>query len=464
MNEKNCGPDKVMNPKTKRCIKIGSQVFQKLLKDIAFINFADHDIAKINKYNGVPAAPKVAATKAATPAVPKAAAPAAPKVTPIKKSVEKVEISDVLKKQLLKYVKDYKQRKSITYSNKEHEKMCESNKLYPITEYIETLRLPYNKCTYSRNTGKFIQYLNAKKMPFEAKDYHDADDELYQAYNNFNKHLMTRFTNKEQLDDVDHEWFNDMNDYILNLSTYDIFTIIGYTYDSFFINTYLSGKLTKSEFNKRIRQKNFSYNSHYFSYYKQAYSLLSTLPISFKNSDKLVDGKSVSHWIKKIIAKEDYVIFISIIKYLPYDWWETVADLFRADLKRIIDNSPSIRKKMILYRGVKDDYMLKGLEKQVYKNNCFVSTSLYAYRGLLFIGDDNKCCFKRITVYPGQKALFVTGLSYYPNEIEFLLNVDTQFYVQKNQYLTIPLYSNMHKDTCFKNKTDVKVNDILLLS
>ena len=469
---KKCTEEQVRNPVTGRCIKIGSALFKQLVKD--GVQFSQEDALKITK-PAVPA-PVKKDTSAAVPV--KKDTPVA---VPVKKDTPAAVLiespSKKLKLVMAKYIKEYKDRKDINYISKEHENICKDNKkLHSKTTIKEVLNLPY-----SVRTGKFKDYLT-QKIPFSPLDY---KEKIEQNYNNYNKHIIERFTNKENLDDLDHKWFNDMNNYITSLSNYDAFTILGYSFQDN-INKYLTGRLTPIIFNRILNPVIYTieYTSDdvYFPYYKQAMALLNELLKEeyIEALKKMINSKTLRYWIEKINGndcKDSYLKFLRIMKYIPYDWWLKVMQLFCDDLKRIIENSPPIKKKMILYRGVSDDYMLKGSKNQIYNNNCFVSTTLSPYAALEFV--DAKCCFKRIVLYPGQKALFTSGLTYHthlvPNPNEFLLNIDTRFYIRKIQHISVykdilvSIYKNVKKaedDICFKPKDrrSLQVVDILMLT
>jgi hypothetical protein len=461
---KKCTEEQVRNPATGRCIKIDSALFKQLVKD--GVQFSQEDVLKITKAAAaVPAAPAVPATKATKAAA--AAVPAAAKATKATKAAAAAApIKSSLKQIMAKYVNEYKERKDINYISKDHENICKNKKrLQSKTVIKEVLKLPF-----STRTGKFTDYLT-REIPFSL----GYNKTIEQNYNNYNKHIIERFTNKVSLDDLDYGWFNDMNNYVTSLSNYDAFTILGYSFHSDkYINMYLTGRLTPVIFDRIFNFKIFT-NDVYFPYYKQAMVLLNEL-LHEKYAEALknmINNKTLRHWIEKINGNdcnESYLIFVTIMKYIPYDWWLKVMQLFRDDLKRIIENSPSIKKKMILYRGVKDDYMLKGSKDQMYTNNCFVSTSLSPYSALEFV--NAKCCFKRIVLYPGQKALLTSGLSFLHDSvkwkpIEFLLNIDTRFYIRKIQHISV--YKDVKKaehDICFKpeDRRTLQVVDILMLT
>jgi hypothetical protein len=187
------------------------------------------------------------------------------------------------------------------------------------------------------------------------------------------------------------------------------------------------------------------------------------------NVNVMIGGrtKTVGGWINECVnadLKTAYGIFIHIMKYFPYSWWEHVMTLFAEDLKRIIAGAPPVRKKMVIYRGVNDDYYLKGSEKALYKNTCFVSCTVSPYHALRYLRNQ-KCCFKRLTVYPGQRMLFISGISCYPREMEFVLNMDTRMYIHKKQTLSIyPDEYTGKSNVCFRKKTDVELTDLIVLN
>ena len=450
MTKKKCTEEQVRNPVTGRCIKIGSALFKQLVKD--GVQFSQEDALKITK----PAVP--APVKKDTPVK---------KNVPVKKDTPAAVLiespSKKLKLVMAKYIKEYKERKNINYIDKYHKNMCENNLFYPITTIVKNIQLSFSTTINFKNNYK--KYLKDEKIIFEPIIINIIDN-----FNNYNKHIITRFTNKEKIDDLNYEWFNDMDNYIKNLSNYDIYTIFGYTCsnNNDIINKLLSGRMVPEVFETLVLKNTYV---SYFPYYKQAMALL---PLLFENKYEAIlknkisldsESKPLSEWLTLIQSKESYELFIKIMRHIPYDWWLKVMYLFRDDLKRIIDDSPPLKKKMIVYRGVKNDYMLKGSKNQMYTNNCFISTSLNPYSALEFAND--KCCFKRIVLYPGQKALFISGLSYYPNEVEFLLNVDTRFYVRKIQHISIYKDRKISEtNICFKpeDRRSLQVVDILMLT
>lgn len=130
--------------------------------------------------------------------------------------------------------------------------------------------------------------------------------------------------------------------------------------------------------------------------------------------------KSLSHSDQKLIY--DYSVGPATIN----------TDAKRARLNEIIINSPPLKNKLTVWRGVKSDYVSLDTHKFYQNAQKFVSTSLdpkiaiESFMGLM------KCCLLKITLLPGTRALFM-GLSKYEVEHEILLPTDSLFYVlQKN--------------------------------
>jgi hypothetical protein len=128
-------------------------------------------------------------------------------------------------------------------------------------------------------------------------------------------------------------------------------------------------------------------------------------------------------------------------------FWMKAIEMFTNDLNRIIKNSPPLRKKLVVFRGVKTDYYLTGSKNKFYKNQGFVSTSLSYRLSRNFAG--GKCCLKRIVLLPGTKCLFISGLSRFPNEIEILLPTNSIFYVQ-----------NAKRSIAYYESEDIKIDDV----
>ena len=149
--------------------------------------------------------------------------------------------------------------------------------------------------------------------------------------------------------------------------------------------------------------------------------------------------------------------------YFPYEFWVEVMKLFKTDFERIINNAPPVRKETVVYRGVKGDYFLKGSNNNYYKNTSFVSCTLNPYYAVEYLRK-GQCCLKRITLLPGTKVLFISGLSCYPYELEIVINVDSILFIKET--ITTNIYENnddAKDDMCFERKRKIDISEIVIV-
>jgi hypothetical protein len=104
----------------------------------------------------------------------------------------------------------------------------------------------------------------------------------------------------------------------------------------------------------------------------------------------------------------------------------------------VIDRSPPTRKKMIVYRGDRDDtYFNRNTGDIFFKNKGIISTTLSYNEAIRFTSEkvsyinSERCCMNEITVLPGSRILFIGGVSTLPQEIEFILGMNTTYLMRK---------------------------------
>jgi hypothetical protein len=446
-----CDTGKVKNPLTNRCINIGSAVFKKLLADPNVV-FSDEDLAKIKAVGLMPLSEK-------TPPPPKP------------KSDEIVEIKKVSAKTSNKMMK-YVNRSLIPgdpYISKKHSDYCKTpTDLSVIDEPLVitkiNYKIPYSTCPLQKST--YVDYLDSKKIPYTT----GFNKSIHIEYNNYNKAVAMQLFKDHDID-IDIAWFKKMDNYIRNLSTYDAFTVLGYSYHSFdFINRYMMGNMTPAKMKGLMNE--YTYSTYYFPLYMQMHTLIDKLVIK-PDIDIDIDithdsqKKKISKWIEWCKGKkpgECYKLVLKIMKSFPYTFIVQAFDLFKKDLSRIIKSSPPIEKELVIYRGVKNDYFIRDAKKKYYTNKTFVSCSLDPNHAYVYLRG-NKCCFKRIVMLPGTHALFISGISCYPNEMEMVVDVDSIMYISKvKTYKKYDEYGNYSKeDMCFKNNTyDVQIAEIIV--
>ena len=248
------------------------------------------------------------------------------------------------------------------------------------------------------------------------------------TYDNYGGHVPSLFGDDFTLD---MEWVYECIKYMKGLPIKDKYTILGYTYNGDeFINLLLMNNIPKlntkiSLIKKKGKDK---YKKHYF-------------PIFFQLIEIIKDGKSPR--IKRLIdtatitlldiksninysdLTSTYLYILEKLEYFTDELYGECIKIAALDLKRILDNAPSMTKTSILYRGVKDKYYYTDPSRKTFQTNTFISTSFNPEAAFEFA--DKKCCFKKIIAGPGTKGLFIEAISQIPGEREILLNVGTKF-------------------------------------
>ena len=96
-------------------------------------------------------------------------------------------------------------------------------------------------------------------------------------------------------------------------------------------------------------------------------------------------------------------------------------------MDNIIRGSPPLDKRIVLYRGIKDNSYFNGLENNLYKNNGILSCTGDTKMAIDFSG---YAFINRVVIPKGYNCL-LNSLSQVIDEFEFILPDNTQFYVSK---------------------------------
>lgn len=149
--------------------------------------------------------------------------------------------------------------------------------------------------------------------------------------------------------------------------------------------------------------------------------------------------KSLSQADQKLIY--DYSVSPSLIN----------TEVKRLRLNEIIINSPPLKNRLTVWRGVRSDYLTLDVHKFYQNDKRFVSTSVNPKVAIETFMSGLKCCLLKITLLPGTRALFM-GLSKHEIEHEILLPTDSLFYVlhKKISVLNGPRPLTMFNMVCVK--------------
>ena len=397
------------------------------------------------------------------------------------------KISDNVKNKLANYLKHIKEQRAITYLNKEHKEACDGNKVdkskltIPFKSESQILELPMVKNPFTM--GMSFAALDAPKINLLPT----KTTPIAYNWNNYNKQIALNLFDPTSDYAVNTDWFKEMNDYIKSLPKEDLFTVLGYTFHGDeWANNHMRGRFKQTQFYSGLKSISSTWLSAYMPVFFQAKSILhkknfSASIYTFKNDPVILQAShpcdprltskqfTVSEMLELLNKEQDlpnssiYMALASMGYNLKPIFWMEAIELFAKDLNRIIMGSPPLKTKLVVFRGVKNDYYLKGSNNNYYKNKGFVSTSLSYSLAKAFSG--GVCCLKRIVLLPGSRALFISGLSRFPTEIELLLPVDTIFYI-KNAKKTLPYYidnTSRLTDICGQHTTKIYCTDVIVV-
>lgn len=224
----------------------------------------------------------------------------------------------------------------------------------------------------------------------------------------------------------DSHWIDKMDAYITNLSTYDIFTLHGYTTNSqVHVNAFLRGELSEIALKKYIRSIRFDLNAKFIPMYMQIWNLLDQAEIGEKDA-MITDAFGKTKKRASVILKEcqqslsrskSYVNIFTLLPHFSYEFMKKVFMLFAADVSRIINSAPVLTKTVYVFRGeeASDNIILDR------EYHAFVSTSVCPSSAALYL-KKKRCCIKRIILKTGMRAIFLQGVTQYKADVEVLLD------------------------------------------
>jgi hypothetical protein len=383
-----CPPNKIRNPASKRCVDIAGKVGAQLARahKAKELSLDPEDVKKL-----------VAAGLLGAP-VPQ------PKGFPVEK-------------RLLRRLAEARERLVFKYVDEDHRKKCiDGDNLGGIVGFEMV-------------TLQFKRTKDIMRNPADQAVFVDKKIELVSYYNNFNKQVALNL-----VPDVDMGWFNAVDKYVRNLGTHDIYCVQQYTGGgSWRINDFIM---------KKTRPDSSFCRTVFF----QALELLKkgvNADHAYLDKDVIVRNRSLKDFPegactvksalgvferKKLSDNEAFEFLMKnddlVLSMKPL-FWKTCAELYAERLNAIIRGSPPVTKAMTVYRGQNTDYFLKGSKAGQYANPCFTSTSLSPSLPMKFIDSGSGCCLAKIRLLPGTRAMFVAGVSEYPEELEVLLPAGT---------------------------------------
>jgi hypothetical protein len=343
---------------------------------------------------------------------------------------------------LKSYIK--KKKDDEYYINEQHKKLCEYR-----DKYLELQKkLELREITYEIKYKK----INSKKK---------EEDKIILYYNDYNKKFINKLYDNIEIENLNKIIEN--NDiFLLSLDKDEIDTIRYYTYyGDTLINQFIKGLFSiewlKDTYNDYEEETPFilkdENNNKLFIFNKQIYEYYKTDDWKYEN---LLKKTNKEIFLKYYSIKDYNPIFISYIK----------------DLMKIFNKAPKLTSKLIVYRGIKDDYHVLNKKEDIFVNKLFSSTTFLfdvAYRYL----DKKKGIMQRITIDKGIPILFLEGITLNTGEYEILLPINTYYIIENPVIKTIPIYpsslKNINKPIINNiicktdNVSEIKVSDLHLI-
>lgn len=250
-------------------------------------------------------------------------------------------------------------------------------------------------------------------------------------------------------------WLNNIGKYLLQLPFWKKFTILGYTrFGDVYANNVLRNMFDRKKFQDGLNEWEtdckFYLKSqenkineivdlpYFFPLYFQALQALQAQSNTKSASNTNVNSSKVSginankrreiQYVFALKGLEQYIYFgANVASILPIEtFWIPVIHRFIKDLNEIINGSPPLPCDIRLFRGIKPDGFKP--QRQTFRVAGFLSTTSMLGAAQAFIDHKKGCCIQEITVSRGVHTLPLAGLSFFPNEKEFVFGSDTILY------------------------------------
>ena len=314
----------------------------------------------------------------------------------------------------------YRARKRIEYNkdiymDENHKTMCEYYKKYQ--EISKEFSGKKTNITYK--TFKIDKHI--------LSDTHDDDEIVFKKYeininllyNDYNKKFINNLYVTVNPDDY-NEFIESQNAFIKSLTSEELYTLRCHTHDgdvivNYFINNNFNIDVKIDEVNYHdsrkskiiVNKKEFNSNRDYILFYYQIKKYLYNTDKKFKDYTR--------------IGLEDYIKE----NYVSFDW-KNILKIYIKDIHKIFEKSPVIKKPLVFYRGVNDEYYIKGSANGNFISKTLNSASFNFKVAVSYMG--GKCCVMRIKITKGSKIILIDNVSNY-NEGEVLLPFNTKYYI-----------------------------------
>lgn len=382
------------------------------------------------------------------------------------------------------------------YGTKEHELFCngKGNLDMPDISELYTLNIPIYTLAHT-DILSMLDGPPARDKMFRIKKF----SLNFNMNSHTQKWLMregvfgpTTMSFKQFIDEsIDMDWIHRQNNYIYNLSLRDISTLLGYS----LIGDRLVNNFHRNTFNLDAFHLSLTIGRMHCLFvqfvdevttckYDPIIKGKESVLLKIKLGGKNVAADTPRGWIGKIAGlrpPDQHEIMLCVGRALGLEFWENCIKRYSDDLQRIINAAPRPKKRMTLFRGVKDDYYMNGNKdtdanylkdgKHFFRNKGFISTSINMETSFHNFtqrldpkNPQNLCCLKKITVLPGASCLLIVGASYIGHELEILFGKNTVYYMHSQKQLRTYIHPT-EKSTCYNSmsKTPVYMADVTIV-
>lgn len=406
----------------------------------------------------------------------------------------KLNPQNIPKKKLATLTEKTHTTKASPYISSSHQKYCSTYDMsyieQPIVKTISWVFVPFKYLVHQNSLSLDKPPVFAHMFPSDEDD----DINIVEHKNNYNQNFLKT---QSLMNDIviNYPWFKKQQDYVMSLPQKYIYTLRGYTYTGdVFANNYLRGSFDKKLL-KGVIDTFVNSDEAFFPLFFQMIELIHQTSeyddifetLSAAKSARLVSLPKASKLPKKLTVKEwftflkntsglknsdKYVIILSLWEHMKFSFVEKCVQMFIKDLQYIFRNAPPLKNEMTVFRGVKDDYYLRGSKNGFYKNNGFISTSMdYTVAEVFRSMNENSkqelgCCIQSIIIKPGTKVIPLIYVSIFGGEKEILIDHGSMYHITaaKNVKLLYNNPKNAASSICFKKTHKVIVSDITLTS
>lgn len=340
------------------------------------------------------------------------------------------------------------------FSSKEHEKFCDTGNWNNITvPFIHTthqVTFPMLRIVYKTSAG-----LNGKPKLESIIDGHPFVNQYEYSTNNLLNNVLKDVGITNQPDNIDMEWVHDQMRYVKQLPKEDLFTLVGYTNQSFsWGNAFLRGTWSVFHYTQQLKSIDFIRKPFFFPIYFQLKRIFLDRK---RNPEEFSSSKESQELIVKLRenppAKETD-IYIPLVKQahtIKESIVREALQMFCDDLSRIIQTAPRVKKPMTIFRGVKQD-IFRETEGKYYKNIGYVSCSFDLRWSKKYMASPN-CCLQVVRLLKGAAAIIASPVNSYGGEKEVVLDHGTTYFFKKRNAKKLMMMDSKQK--CANPSTDV---------